>query len=255
MPFKPSPFTYIKDNSLLFSIVIPVYNEQDNLVTLIEQIEWVMSAFSAQWEVLIINDGSTDKSQKILDDIAPKKPYLRVITFAKNAGQTSAFDAGFKRSRGTWVITLDGDGQNDPRDIPLLIEKAYGTDEKYDLIAGIRTLRRDPWYKRWISKGANSIRSWFLDDKSSDTGCSLKMYRRECLQKIELYKGMHRFMPALFHIEGFKVIEIPVHHRERLRGKSKYHLFNRGISLISDMFAVAWMRKRKLRYEIEKECP
>ena len=122
-----------------------------------------------------------------------------------------------------------------------------------DLVSGIRRFRKDPWYKKVIGKIANSIRRFILKDNTQDTGCSLKMYRRSCFEKVPLYQGMHRFLPALFQIQGFSTQEVFVNHRERLRGKSKYHLFNRGTSLVFDLFAVAWMRKRKLSYEITNE--
>jgi dolichol-phosphate mannosyltransferase len=255
MPFKPSPFSYAKEDGLQFSLIIPLYNEQDNILPLVEEIEWVMSSFKDKWELILINDGSIDNTQSMIDQLIPSRPFLRSITFKKNSGQTAAFDAGFKAARGLWTITLDGDGQNDPRDIPLLIDKVYSIDGGYDLVAGKRTRRQDSWYKKAISKVANQVRSWILKDNISDTGCSLKLYRTKCLGQIRLYKGMHRFLPALFQLEGFSVSEVPVHHRERRRGKSKYHLFNRGISLFFDTLAIAWMRKRKTQYEIEKELP
>ena len=249
MPFAPSPFSYPQEEGMLFSIVVPVYNEQDNIITLVEEIEWVMKPFNKKWELLIVNDGSTDKTEEVITSILHDKPFLRTLVFTKNSGQTSALDAGFKAATGYWTITLDGDGQNDPRDIPLLIETAH--KGSYDLVAGRRTRRQDPLYKRLISLFANSVRKRVLGDAISDTGCSLKLYRTEALKKIKLYRGMHRFLPTLFQIEGLKVQEISVHHRKRRRGKSKYHLLNRGISLFYDMLAVWWMRKRALNYEIK----
>ncbi|MBS0634439.1 MAG: glycosyltransferase family 2 protein [Verrucomicrobia bacterium] len=233
---------------LLYSIVIPVYNEADNLIPLVEEVEWVMHAYPHAWELIFVDDGSTDSSQEILQKLVDAKPYIRCISLKKNYGQTSALAAGIRASQGTWVLSLDGDGQNDPRDIPLLIEHSA----KYDLVTGIRKKRRDPWHKRLIGKIANRVRSRVLNDRVQDTGCSLKIYRRSCFDKVPLFNGMHRFLPALFQIEGFSTQEVAVHHRERKRGKSKYNLFNRGSSLV-DLFAVAWMRKRKLSYEIERE--
>src|SRR5260221_6725531 len=160
------------------------------------------------------------------------------------------FEAGIGAAKGFWVIFLDGDGQNDPQDIPLLINTCHKEAVVYDLVAGCRQNRKDPWHKRMIGKAANFIRSRVLEDKTQDTGCSLKIYRRACFEKIPLFNGMHRFLPALFQIEGFTTQEVPVHHRPRRKGKSKYHLFNRGSSLFFDLLAVAWMRKRRLPYEI-----
>lgn len=238
--------------TLQYSIVIPVYNEADNILALVEEVEWVMHAYPHLWELIFVDDGSTDSSQKILQTLVETKPYVRCITLKKNYGQTSALAAGIRASLGTWVLSLDGDGQNDPRDIPLLIDTCTKS-EFCDLVSGIRRKRRDPWYKRMIGKLANSIRRRVLDDRVQDTGCSLKIYRRSCFEKIPLFTGMHRFLPALFQIEGFRTKEVVVHHRERRRGKSKYTLFNRGPSLLFDLFAVAWMRKRKLSYEIDRE--
>lgn len=238
--------------NLLYSIVIPIYNEADNIIPLVEEVEWVMHAYPHLWELIFVDDGSTDASFDILQKLVAAKPYIRCITLKKNYGQTSALSAGIQASRATWVLSLDGDGQNDPRDIPLLIETCASSDG-CDLVSGIRRNRRDPWHKRIISKLANKVRRSVLKDNTQDTGCSLKMYRRSCFEKIPLFKGMHRFLPALFQIEGYKTKEVVVHHRERRRGKSKYHLFNRGTSLFFDLLAVAWMRKRKLAYEIERE--
>ena len=240
----------IPSTVVLYSVVVTIYNEIDNILSLVEEIEWVMNAYEGTWELIFVDDGSTDGSLQLLEKLCRSKPTLRSLRLKKNYGQTSALVAGFKAARGTWVITLDGDGQNDPRDIPLLIEATSGS---YDLVSGRRQKRRDSWYKRLISKAANSMRQLVLTDKTHDTGCSLKIYRRECLEKIPHFHGMHRFLPALFQTEGFQTKEIPVHHRERRRGKSKYTLFNRGASLFFDMLAVRWMRKRRLRYEVDRE--
>ncbi len=242
----------LEKTQLLYSIVIPIYNEADNIMPLLEEIEWVMHTYPNVWELIFVNDGSTDSTQQILKSLTATKPYIRCINFKKNYGQTSALDAGIRASLGTWVLTLDGDGQNDPRDIPLLISTCANSNS-CDLVSGIRRLRRDPWHKKMIGKMANTIRRKILNDKTQDTGCSLKMYRRSCFNRVALFNGMHRFLPALFQIEGFNTQEVVVNHRERRRGTSKYNLFNRGASLLFDLLAVLWMRKRKLSYEIEQE--
>ncbi len=232
---------------ILYSIVVPIYNEKDNIAPLVQEIEWVMHGFS--WELIFVDDGSTDTSKQVLTTLSRTKPHIRAIFLKSNYGQSNALAAGIRASLGTWVITLDGDGQNDPRDIPLLIAAAHDCD----MVSGIRKKRKDSLLKRLISRLANAVRSRLLKDKTTDTGCSLKLYRRSCFEKIPLYKGMHRFLPALFQIEGFTTKEIPVNHRPRERGSSKYTLFNRGISTLVDLFAVAWMKKRRLTYEIERE--
>lgn len=234
---------------IIYSVVIPLKNEKCNIIDLIEELEPVMFSLKNPWELICIDDGSTDGTREMLQNILPQKKYLRAIIFNKNYGQSSAFDAGFKAARGDFVITLDGDRQNDPQDIPKLID--HITD--CDLVCGIRTKRKDTLSKRFTSKLANFVRRKLCDDGVDDTGCSLKIYRRDCLTKIKMYHGMHRFLPALFKIEGFRIKQIPVNHRERLKGKSHYNFFNRSFNTVFDLIAVYWMRKRKLHYQITQE--
>lgn len=231
-----------------YSVVIPLKNEEDNIADLINEIEPVMHTLKAPWELLCIDDGSTDGTLNILTGIAQKKPFLRILAFDRNYGQSCAFDAGFKQARGEWVITLDGDRQNDPADIPKLLTAA----ETHDLVCGYRINRRDPWHKKITSRLANFVRSRFCKDQVKDTGCSLKIYRTSCLRHIKMYKGMHRFLPALFKIEGFRVAEVPVNHRERIKGQTKYNFFNRSFNTIADMLAVRWMWKRHINYRIKE---
>ncbi|MCP5507047.1 MAG: glycosyltransferase family 2 protein [Chlamydiales bacterium] len=234
-----------------YSVVIPMKNEEDNIGQLIKEIEPVMGGLGKPWELICIDDGSTDKTLPILESLTKEKDFLRVIVFDRNYGQSSAFDVGFREARGDFIITLDGDLQNDPNDIPKLLVLA----ERYDLVCGVRQKRRDTIIKRVTSFLANKVRSRFCGDGVSDTGCSLKVYRRSCFDKIKMFHGMHRFLPALFIIEGFEVHEIPVNHRERMHGTTKYNFFNRSFNTIADMFAVRWMRKRRLNYQIKQELP
>jgi len=233
----------------IYTIVIPLKNEEKNIIPLIEELEPIMDQLRKPWELICINDGSTDKTGDILSHLVQSKQYLRVLTFDRNYGQSSAFDAGFRNARGEFIITLDGDRQNDPADIPALVKAIEG----HDLICGIRKKRKDSVMKRLISRSANAIRQRVCQDGISDTGCSLKIYRRSCFDKIKLYNGMHRFLPALFLIEGFSVGEVPVNHRERTQGTSNYNFFNRSFNTVADLFAVYWMRKRRLRYRIKKD--
>lgn len=232
---------------LKYSIVVPLKDEEGNIAQLVEEIETAMAAQNEGWELICIDDGSEDRTLSILKEL--KKPYLRIIVFAKNSGQTAAFDAGFRAAKGEFVITLDGDRQNDPRDIPKLI----ALSNSCDLVCGIRQKRKDTLLKRWISYGANKIRSRVCEDGVADTGCSLKLYRKSCLDRVKLFHGMHRFLPALFLIEGFSVGQVAVNHRERTRGKTKYNLFNRSFNTIADLFAVWWMKKRRLNYTVREE--
>ena len=232
-----------------YSVVIPLKNEEENVHDLIEELEPVMTKLGAPWELLCIEDGSTDRTRQLLEELKTQKPYLRVIIFDKNYGQSSAFDAGFRLARGEYIITLDGDRQNDPADIPKLIEAI----KDHDLVCGRRVNRRDPWHKKITSFFANSVRSRVCQDGVNDTGCSLKIYRTACFKRIKMFQGMHRFLPALFIIEGFRVQEVPVNHRERVKGQTKYNFLNRSFNTIADMLAVRWMRQRHLNYRIDKE--
>ncbi len=232
-----------------YSVVIPLKNEEENVEELFAEIEPVMQGLGKPWELIVIDDGSTDKTLTLLKSLQKKLPYLRVISFDRNYGQTSAFDAGFKAAKGQFVITLDGDRQNDPKDIPALLKLA----PDYDLIVGWRHQRKDTAVKKITSKIANFVRGSFCEDNIHDTGCSLKVYRKSCLDKIKLFHGMHRFFPALFLIEGFKVTEVPVNHRERVKGVTKYNFFNRSFNTIADMLAVRWMSNRRLKYKLQEE--
>ena len=229
------------------SIVIPLYNEVDNIEPLCQAIIGVMQDRS--YEVIIVDDGSTDGSTEKLKEWCSLRSNFRSIHFKKNAGQTAAMDAGFKYASGEYVVTLDADMQNDPSDIPKLLEKLGA----YDMVCGWRQKRNDPWIKRISSKVANSIRNKLSDEDIKDTGCSLKAYRRECLNKIKLFNGMHRFLPTLFKLEGFSVTEVIVNHYPRKFGKSKYGVFNRAFRAFLDLLVVRWMKKRKLNYEVRND--
>lgn len=230
----------------LYSIVIPLKNEQDNVEPLTLE---VLSVMTDPFELIYVNDGSTDRTLEVLHELKEKYSQIRILSLDKNHGQSSAFDAGFREAQGEFVITLDGDRQNDPNDIPKLI----ALKEEFDLVCGIRKKRKDTLMKRFISFYANKIRNAVCQDGIIDTGCSLKLYRKTSLERIKLFQGMHRFLPALFLFEGFKITQVEVNHRPRVAGKSNYNLFNRSFNTIADLFAVYWMRKRSLRYKIEKK--
>lgn len=233
----------------IYSLVIPLKNEANNIAALINELEPIMNHLGEAWELICIDDGSTDHTRQVLHDLLQYKAYLRAIIFKKNYGQSSAFDAGFKASQGKFVITLDGDGQNDPKDIPQLIQFI----EDCDLVCGIRLKREDSLTKRFTSKWANIVRRWLCEDGVQDSGCSLKVYRKTALEQIKMFDGMHRFLPALFKIEGFRIQQMAVNHRKRWGGKSHYHFFNRSFNTLADLWAVHWMKKRRLHYQIETE--
>lgn len=199
------------------SIVIPVYNECDSIPLLYRRIIRVCRVLECGYELIFVNDGSTDETKKAL----LRLPDIKVVNLRKNFGQTAALDAGIKMAKGKFIITMDGDGQNDPADIPKLL-KAIQINN-YDCVCGWRKDRRDPRLKRIISKGAWFLRSLFIHDGIHDSGCTLKIFKRECFTNIDLYGEMHRFIPALLKIRGFKIGEIVVRHHPRQYGVSKYN--------------------------------
>ncbi len=231
------------------SIVVPLYNEVDNIEPLGKAILHAMKDTAYEYEVLFVDDGSVDGSAEKAKEWCAAHDNFRSIHFKKNAGQTAAMDAGFKHAKGSCVVSMDADLQNDPADIPKLLEKL----KTYDMVCGWRQKRNDPWLKRISSKVANAIRNKLSQEEIKDTGCSLKAYRKECLDKIKLFNGMHRFLPTLFKMEGFTVAEVVVNHYPRKFGKSKYGVFNRAFRAFRDLLVVRWMKERKLNYEVKND--
>ncbi len=223
------------DNDPIFlSIVIPLYNEEESVAPLIERLKETCSGFSFLWEVILVDDGSTDKTWSIVEKLKPEIPQLRAIKLRGNCGQTGAMVAGFDHSLGEVIVTLDGDLQNDPADIPLLLEKIA---EGYDLVSGWRKDRQDHWSRVLPSKVANGLISFTTGVHLHDYGCSLKAYRAECIRSLHCYGEMHRFFPALASMTGARVAEIPVQHHARQFGQSKYG-FSRIFKVFSDIFAI-----------------
>lgn len=229
------------------SIVVPLYNEVDNIEPLGNAIISAMK--DASYEVVFVDDGSVDGSAEKANAWCAAHSNFRTIHFRKNAGQTAAMDAGFRHAKGSYVVSMDADLQNDPADIPKLLEKL----KTYDMVCGWRQKRNDPWIKRISSKVANAIRNKLSQEEIKDTGCSLKAYRKECLDKIKLFNGMHRFLPTLFKMEGFTVAEVVVNHYPRKFGKSKYGISNRAVRAFIDLLVVRWMKERKLNYEVKND--
>jgi len=236
------------ENRIDISVVAPVYNEEENLPILTSQLFEVLEPLGKTFEIIYVDDGSKDRSRQIIREMASKHPQLRTLGFKYNCGESAAMCAGMKEARGGIVITMDADLQNDPKDIPTMIEYL----KEYDMVTGWRQKREDSWVKRKTSKIANCIRNSLSDESIRDSGCTLRAYKRECLQNLKMYKGMHRFMPTLMKIEGFRVIEIPVAHHPRRFGVSKYTTWNRIWSAFADLLAVRWMKSRHIRYEIEE---
>ncbi len=230
------------------SVVIPIKDERDNLPPLTEQLLKVLGSQdqsrTASFEILYIDDGSTDGSSALLDNLAAQHGEVRVLHFDRNYGQTSAFDAGFRHALGDLVVTMDGDLQFDPADIPALLHFT----NQYDLVCGWRKDRHDNLVRKLSSRIANFVRTSVTHDGVHDTGCSLKVFRRAVVEKMQLFEGMHRFFPALAQMHGFTVTEVPVRHFPRAHGLSKYGIGNRLFRSLYDLVAVRWMQYRVLKY-------
>ncbi len=217
------------------SIVVPLYNEEGNVRELHRRITEACGELRKDFEVLFIDDGSKDNTVKECEGLKP----LKLIKFRKNFGQTAAFDAGIKEARGEMVITMDGDLQNDPKDIKLLLEEM---EKGFDAVSGWRWQRKDSLSKKVFSRGANLLRKFLVQDNIHDSGCSLKAYKRECFEDVDLFGEMHRFIPALLKLQGFKVGEVKVSHHPRVHGKTKYN-WKRAIKGLVDMVSVWFWRK------------
>jgi len=237
-----------EDRSIDISVVVPVYNEEESLPVLVPQIADVLKPLEKTFEMIFVDDGSKDQSRHLLKKMALEYPQIRILGFKKNCGETAAGAAGIKEARGGIVITIDADLQNDPKDIPKMLDYL----KEYDMVTGWRQKREDSWVKRITSRIANRIRNRLSGEEIQDSGCTFRAYKRECLQEIKLYKGMHRFIPTLVKMEGYRVIEIPIAHHPRKFGVSKYTTWNRMWRAFIDLLAVKWMKSRHIHYEIEE---
>src|SRR3954454_20664052 len=226
------------------SVIVPVYNEDENVPIL--QAELRAALKSVDHELIFVDDGSVDQTVERIETA----PNVQVIRFQKNAGQSAAIYVGLKAARGSTLVLIDGDLQNDPADIPRLLDEiARGAD----LVCGYRAQRRDTRVKRLTSRIANAVRSRYTKDGVRDTGCTLKAMRRECVGALVPFKGTHRFIPALIKDAGYRLVEIPVNHRPRRFGQTKYGLGNRAVRAPIDMFGVRWLLSRRLDYKIREE--
>lgn len=234
----------------LLSVVIPVFNEEESLPSLDREVKAALEPAGITFEVLYVDDGSTDRSPELLAELAAADPRVRVIRLGRNQGQSPALAAGFRRVRGDVVVTLDSDLQNDPAEIPRLLEALDG----WDCVSGVRVKRQDTWTRRFSSRVANRVRDAVIHDGITDVGCSLKAYRAELVKDdLPMFKGMHRFLPALVQLKGARVRELPVHHRPRRFGQAKYGIGNRLFRALADLFAVRWMQKRWIDRRLEQE--
>jgi dolichol-phosphate mannosyltransferase len=232
-----------KANSLAVSVVVPLFNEEENVPILQSELRAALSGLD--YEIVFVDDGSVDRTVEQIETASN----IHVIRFEKNTGQSAAIYAGLQVARGATAVLIDGDLQNDPADIPrLLAEIASGAD----VVCGYRVKRKDTALKRLTSRIANAVRSRFTKDGVRDTGCTLKAMRRECVSALVPFKGMHRFIPALIKGAGYRLVEIPVNHRPRRFGESKYGLGNRALRATIDMFGVRWLLARRLNHKIRE---
>ncbi len=235
------------DRGIHLSVVAPAHNEMDNLPRLLEEIAAALAKLEHSWEVIITDDASTDGTAAVLQDLRKKYPPLRVLSMRQRSGQTAAVDAALRHARGTFVAMLDADLQNDPADIPRMLDLLQA--QPCDFVNGWRANRRDPWIRLVSTRVANRVRNWLTHEQIHDSACGLKVFRRECIDRLKLFNGMHRFLPTLVKMEGYRVIEVPVNHRPRTAGKAKYGVLNRVFKALRDAFAVRWMQQRTIRYE------
>lgn len=230
--------------NLALSVVVPIYNEAENLAPLQAELTEVLAALGQTYEILYVDDGSSDGSDAILRGIQQEDAHVGIVRFTRNYGQTAALVAGFDHASGAVIATLDGDRQNDPRDLPALLQRL---DEGYDMVTGWRTPREDPWLSRRLpSHLANSLIGWITGVRLHDYGCTLKVMRRDLVRGLRLYGEMHRFIPALASDLGARIIEVPVHHRRRAAGTSKYGL-SRTIRVVLDLITVKFLSSYSTR--------
>jgi glycosyltransferase involved in cell wall biosynthesis len=238
----------------ILSVVVPFFDEEESIQKVCEELIQVLSSERGlAWELIMVDDGSKDRTPQLMDDLAVRYEDFRALHLKPNSGQSAALEAGFEAAIGEFIATLDGDGQNDPRDIPRLLNllKVKGVD----MICGVRQRRADNLIRRLSGRIANRVRSTVLKDNITDVGCSLRIFRRECMKRVRFFRNAHRFFPALFIMAGFTVAETAVNHRPREHGTSKY---GGGINSrlwvgIADLAGVFWLRRRALRYTVTKK--
>ncbi len=233
------------------SLVVPVYNERENLTPLVTEIAAALRG--RRYEIVAVDDGSTDGSLDLLKALkrGGDHPELHLVAFERNAGQTAAFAAGFRAARGRIIVTLDADLQNDPADIPALVDALERTGAT--AVVGYRAARQDTPWKRVQSRIANGVRNWLNRETIRDTGCSLKAFRADAVRALPLFSGLHRFLPTLVKLHGGSVAEVPVGHRPRRFGVTKYGMWNRAFRSLADALAVRWMQRRALHYRVREE--
>jgi dolichol-phosphate mannosyltransferase len=234
------------------SIVVPVHDEAENVAPLVAEILALGAAIELV-EIVFVDDGSTDDTAARLAALRRGEPRLRLLRHGRRAGQSAAIRNGVRAARAPWIVTLDGDGQNDPADIPGLIAAAAGAPRLPALVGGLRIRRHDRWSRRVASRIANGVRGWLLGDRCPDTGCSLKLFRRDRFLELPFFDGIHRFLPALFALSGDPVLYRPVGHRPRRHGRTKYGTWRRGLIGVVDLLGVRWLQSRAAPVEPREE--
>ena len=224
------------------SIVIPLYDEEENTLPLVREIKAAMARLPQSFEIVLVDDASKDGTWSKIQEARKLHPEVRGLRHTKNAGQSAALWTGLQASRGEILVTLDGDLQNDPADIPLLVAEVV----KYDFVCGVRTKRKDDFIRRASSKVARRARKLVLGVDFADTGCAFRAFKRSVLPALFAFNGLHRFMPVLVHSAGASTLEIPINHRARVAGVSKYGMWNRLGRGIFDLFAIAWYQRRRV---------
>jgi dolichol-phosphate mannosyltransferase len=227
--------------ALELSIVIPIFNEHDNIEILLEEIRWAVDPLQLRYEIIAVDDKSTDGSLPLLERLAQEKRELVVVKHRTNCGESAGQATGFRVARGEAIVTIDGDRQNDPADIPKLLETL---SKSVDCVCGVRRTREDDWIKRCSSRIGNGFRNLITGDRISDAGCTYRAIRRSALREIPVFNGMHRFLPTILRLQGYNVVELPVNHRPRVAGVSKYGVGNRMWRGIVDCIAMRWYRAR-----------
>lgn len=225
------------------SVVVPAYNEADNLPGLIDEIDAALGDVTS-YEIVCVDDASDDGTAAALAACAAGRPHLRVLRHRTRSGQSAALRTGVKAARADWIATLDGDGQNDPADLPRLLQARAGAEDQVRLFAGWRVRREDSASKRWASRVANGIRGRLLHDATPDTGCGIKLFARDAFLDLPAFDHMHRFLPALMQRAGWRTVSVPVNHRPRRHGQSKYDNLGRALVGISDLRGVLWLLRR-----------
>jgi len=233
-----------------FSLVVPVYNEEENIYPLYEKVTDMARKNSLEYELIYVDDGSNDRSRQYIDELAEKDSCVKKLFFTKNNGQSAAVAAGIKKASMPAIVTIDADLQNDPYDIPAFLKEL----ESFDIVCGYRKKRQDNIIRQVSSRVANRVRNYFTKDNLKDIGCALRAYRADCgVKDIFFFNGIHRFIPAIMIFKGCSITEIPTNHHPRIHGVSKYTLFNRLFKVIYDLFGVQWMKSRWIDYKIEQE--